>query len=280
VPRGFPKDSVRAAEMNEARRVRMLGQKRPGSSGGGQRKGLTNEDIYGKEKALEISDKIRANWKPAAEAGKYVRTPEMLVRQSSVHTGIGKGLPKSAETKARMKAFWTSERRARRAEESRRRMAERTEHPHGWHISEESRLRRSESAKGRPHPWQVGKPLKEETKRKIAEARKINNPGFLVQCRKQTSSLEEAVSAFLAVAGIFHFRQFQIGQYFTDIFVPSWNTVIECDGAFWHGTREDKVRAKKRDDFILWQGVELLHLPESVIRDDDKFVAVMKEYFK
>lgn len=48
------------------------------------------------------------------------------------------------------------------------------------------------------------------------------------------NSLEREMSAILSELGIKHKRQKTLGYYAFDFYLPDVNTLIECDGTFWH----------------------------------------------
>ena len=77
-----------------------------------------------------------------------------------------------------------------------------------------------------------------------------------------------------------NFIEFEKEKYFSglggfvDFYVPKYNIVIECDGAYWHGLPGAKERDERRDKFLLGVGINVLRLPEENINNDwDNVVA-------
>jgi very-short-patch-repair endonuclease len=79
------------------------------------------------------------------------------------------------------------------------------------------------------------------------------------------SPIELVVRAVLDALGVSYEAQYPIGRYVADIYVPSHNLVVECDGHGWHGGRED--HDARRDTFMRERGHAVLRLPEAAIRD-------------
>jgi very-short-patch-repair endonuclease len=119
---------------------------------------------------------------------------------------------------------------------------------------------------------------------RLSEQKKVFNPGATTNYPGKRSGIELRVEKFLTIIGVPFFPQFQIGQYFCDFLVPVWNTVIECDGTYWHSPTVEKrhpgmlEHGRRREEFILQQGVEVLHLPESVIKDPEVLLSTMQEF--
>jgi len=106
----------------------------------------------------------------------------------------------------------------------------------------------SERVKGKNNPM-YGKTHSEATRAKL---RKINAKQFskpenrkkhalltIKQIKsgktgKRNNGLEKSVSALLETLGIKHEAQFAIETYVFDFWLPEHNTLIECDGTFWH----------------------------------------------
>ena len=104
----------------------------------------------------------------------------------------------------------------------------------------------------------------EETKRKIilARAKQI----FPLE----DTSIEVKIQNFLKQLGIEFFTHQHMSikhSYRCDIFIPSINLVIECDGMYWHkyptGTEVDHIRTKE----LLQKGFRILRLWEFEIKD-------------
>ena len=55
------------------------------------------------------------------------------------------------------------------------------------------------------------------------------------------------------------------GSYRVDIYVPSRELVIECDGEYWH---QDKAKQRKRDSYLRRQGLSVWHFPGRLIKSN------------
>lgn len=133
-----------------------------------------------------------------------------------------------------------------------------------------------------------GKPLSEATKKKISESNRKTHKEKWAKipkderykmlenwiksgCSKnKDTSIEIAVQNELNILGIKFEKQKHIGPYFVDIFIPSHNVAIECDGDYWHSFEDRKERDRLRDEWLESQGVVVLRLPEYAIKKDVK----------
>jgi very-short-patch-repair endonuclease len=155
---------------------------------------------------------------------------------------------------------------------------------HGAHsdVSKE-KMRAAKLANPTRH-W-LGKkrgPCSEETKQKMREAKKKSgfapSPETRRLARKlQGTKIECRISEYLRDAGIPYFSQFIVGTYACDFVIPMWNVAIECDGTFWHtGRYANPKREKRRDAFITAQGIDVVRIPEEVIKDDARLLITMQ----
>lgn len=133
-----------------------------------------------------------------------------------------------------------------------------------------------------------GNPLSEATKKKISESNRKTHKEKWAKipkderykmlenwiksgCSKnKDTSIEIAVQNELNILGIKFEKQKHIGPYFVDIFIPSHNVAIECDGDYWHSFEDRKERDRLRDEWLESQGVVVLRLPEYAIKKDVK----------
>lgn len=133
-----------------------------------------------------------------------------------------------------------------------------------------------------------GNPLSEATKKKISESNRKTHKEKWAKipkderykmlenwiksgCSKnKDTSIEIAVQNELNILGIKFEKQKRIGPYFVDIFIPSHNVAIECDGDYWHSFEDRKERDRLRDEWLESQGVVVLRLPEYAIKKDVK----------
>lgn len=125
---------------------------------------------------------------------------------------------------------------------------------------------------------QRGKRVSEDFKKRMKESRaKQVFP-------KKDSSIEVKIQNFLKQLNIEFFTHQYIREvehgYQCDIFVPSLNLVIECDGDYWHkyptGRDIDHIRTKE----LIEKGFKVLRLWESEINimDIDKFREQIDKY--
>lgn len=204
------------------------------------RRGLTLKEEYGDEKAKEIKEKMSKSAKKAYIEG---RKPQLLLGR--------KGHPFSEELKRKI-----SERMRNKNPmdnfESRQKISV-------------TRIQRG-VAKGEKNPM-YGKTHSEEVKRKQRELR-------AKQIFPLKNSLPEIkIQNFLKQLGISFLTHKNIPEiehsYQCDIFIPSLNLVIECDGNYWHKyplLREiDKIRTGE----LLSQGFKVLRFWENEIETMD-----------
>lgn len=144
------------------------------------------------------------------------------------------------------------------------------------------------------------RPRSEETRRKMSETRKrqlrdperlkrhgammrerwaamtperrqqICLPGRLacyekVRLRKPTS-IEVAVAEVLERIGIQFETQVLFKYYVADIYLPNHDTIIECDGDYWHASAKVKAQDKRRDGWFAAHGIRTIRLKEYDIR--------------
>jgi very-short-patch-repair endonuclease len=84
---------------------------------------------------------------------------------------------------------------------------------------------------------------------------------------KGETSIEETVREYLTVNHIRCLRQYQVGKYFADLYIPDHNLVIEVDGEYWHGKKGKPANViETRERYFAQQGFYVLHIPESAIK--------------
>jgi len=129
---------------------------------------------------------------------------------------------------------------------------------------------------GKNNPF-YGKKHTQESIKEIRDARANQNFSFY------NSSIELKIQGFLKRLGIEHFTHFCINNiehsYSSDIFIPSMNLVIECDGDYFHGNtklfpteklNKKQLEQKQRDEFrnkeLVEKGYNMLRLWENEIK--------------
>lgn len=78
----------------------------------------------------------------------------------------------------------------------------------------------------------------------------------------KTSLLEIIVSQILKEKSINFEFQKEINGYYPDFYLPDYNLILECDGAYWH---QDKDRDRKKDEWRLTNGYNIIRLQEKDI---------------
>lgn len=90
-------------------------------------------------------------------------------------------------------------------------------------------------------------------------------------CHSSPTKLEKTMHQHLRKAGVRFQSQKSFRPYFVDIFIPSLNMVVECDGAYWHNTQKARVSDHKRDRYLISRyGVRVVRVPEKSIRGNPK----------
>lgn len=82
------------------------------------------------------------------------------------------------------------------------------------------------------------------------------------------STLEVAVEKTLKKLGMDYIPQKRIGRFLCDFYLPNMNTVIECDGEYWHSLPKVIERDKRKNKEIARRGMVMIRLTESAIRED------------
>lgn len=154
------------------------------------------------------------------------------------------------------------------------------------HIEADNKLERRRKLSGVNH-YNYGKHRSEETKRKISVSKKITDkmtkderliymlPAIQASQRANPSSIEKTICKVLGEVGIKYKTQvpFNCGRFIADIFIPSKNLILECNGDYWHNYRIFPERSKRDESFEEYaknKGYRLVWLWESEIRKNPK----------
>lgn len=115
--------------------------------------------------------------------------------------------------------------------------------------------------------------------KKISDAHKDKYPseyyremGLKGITKQQThhTSIEMIVYQELKNRGILFEEQHIInGKFLVDVYIPSLNLVIECDGDYWHSLDVVQKRDKAKNAYLTKCGFNLLRLPEYRIRNGE-----------
>ena len=103
---------------------------------------------------------------------------------------------------------------------------------------------------------------------------------FKYQSLKETS-IEKIIRDFLESNNITHRTQYHIGRFIADFYIPNINTIIECNGDFWHANPKlydsnnlhkiqikNTERDKRKDIFVKSKGMDLIILWEYDINNN------------
>ena len=159
---------------------------------------------------------------------------------------------------------FSKESRKKMSQHALKRFSNKENSPHyGKSPSVETRLKISKALKGRTLE-QLHPPKKaEQIRKKIKKARE--KQVFPLQ----DTSIEIKIQNFLKKLGIEFFTHQHMNikhSYRCDIFIPSFNLVIEADGNYWHkyptGTEIDHIRTKE----LVQKGFRVLRLWEKDIK--------------
>ncbi len=159
-----------------------------------------------------------------------------------------------------------------------KRFSKKENHPHYGKKRPEVGKKISRALKGRTLEDYHSKEKCEEIREKIKLARSYQI------FPKEDTKIELKIQGFLEELKIEYIKHFYMkyikSHYRCDIFIPSKNMVIECDGTWWHGDpryydkkeltkkqQEQKIRDKLRTDQLVQQGFNVIRLWEDDIKD-------------
>ncbi len=218
-----------------------------------------NHPFHGRYHSEETKQKIRL------ARAKQVNTKESNKRRSETL----KGRTFSEESKEKMR------------QHALKRFSKKENHPfYGKKRPEVGRIN-SEKFKGITYDERHGKKKSKEIRQKLSEKRALQILPFY------DTKIELKIQGFLEELGITYLKQFYVkeikNKYRCDIFVPSFNLIIEVDGDYFHGNpkfyskkeltkkqQEQKIRDKLRTDQLIQQGFRVIRLWEDDIKDMTK----------
>lgn len=202
-----------------------------------------NHPFYGKKHSEETKAKIRL------ARAKQINTQAM--NDSRSEKLKGRKFSKESIEKMRQHAL--------------KRFSDKKNHPHyGKKFSEEHKNNMSKALKGITLDERFDLERAESIRKQIRQARAKQIFPL------EDTSIEVKVQDFLKQLGIEYFTHQHMPiehSYRCDIFIPSFNLVIECDGQYWHqyptGTHIDKIRTTE----LINKGFKVLRLWEFEIND-------------
>jgi very-short-patch-repair endonuclease len=101
-------------------------------------------------------------------------------------------------------------------------------------------------------------------------------PGRRAAQMASPSSLEVTVAGWLTRLAIAFERQFEVGPYHADFYVPSRRLVIECDGTYWHNLPGIREKDMRRDAWLRSNGYEVLRLSDVEIKNGQALVRLQE----
>jgi very-short-patch-repair endonuclease len=223
----------------------------------------------------ETKEKLRAAW----ERGREARVAQMRERWADPsYRARHKDVMSSDDVRAKLSA--SAKARCEKPEERDRLAAIATE----FMTKPESRALYSERSKGmwadpvkrdefvtaRKQEWsgnaerrqRLSEQMKEQWRDISLSDKRLK--GWLERVTRP-SKLERMVHVILDALSIAYVSQKQIGKVFVDIFVPSANLIIECDGEYWHSRPGRKESDARREALLVARGYTVLRLPEADI---------------
>lgn len=84
---------------------------------------------------------------------------------------------------------------------------------------------------------------------------------------KGESSIERKVRYALQKAHISFLQEAKIGKYRADFLLPQHNTIIECDGDYWHKIPGIKERDERKNEFLASLKYSIFRFTEKTIRE-------------
>lgn len=107
-------------------------------------------------------------------------------------------------------------------------------------------------------------------KERIKRSKNFSKAGFLASLFANPSSIEKAIYKVLDNLNIKYETQYKIGNWFADIYIPSKNLIIECNGDYWHSLPHRIKRDKKFQKYCDENNYKLIWLWESEIKENPK----------
>jgi very-short-patch-repair endonuclease len=91
---------------------------------------------------------------------------------------------------------------------------------------------------------------------------------LLTHAPHRVTRIEDRMAEALDRRGIVYGRQYRIGRYHADFFIPQWNLVLECDGDYWHSLPKHQVFDRQRDAVMREMGYQVVRIWEHAIKAD------------
>ena len=247
----------------------------------------TNEEV----EILKSNYSTKMAYEIAPTVGKSL----WAVQKKAKKLGLKKGKKRSERTKKQIsnkllgiKKNISAETRKRMGELSRKRLAERKHPPcfgKTWKVDPEKNKKRFGEI-GRHTGHKHG----EESKKRMSKSIKNGDPIKLKErCRKGAiachkalakrngpTSIEKIVINYLESINIKYLWEEIIDKFIVDLYIPSVNLVIECDGQYWHSKPERIAYDQYKTNSLINLGMDVIRLPEKTI-ENGEFVNLIKE---
>lgn len=100
-----------------------------------------------------------------------------------------------------------------------------------------------------------------------------------IQCQAgKVSKIQTQLYSLLDDLNIAYIKEFQLGPYLFDCFIPSHDLLIECNGDYWHNLSKNSARDKAKATFIseYFQQYKLHAIWEHEFKNHQKIVEVLK----
>ncbi|MDO8609571.1 MAG: DUF559 domain-containing protein [bacterium] len=102
---------------------------------------------------------------------------------------------------------------------------------------------------------------------------------FVIQTYPRKTSIEEKVEIELQKMNLEYIYQFNFkNTWVSDFCLPKYNIIIECDGDYWHSSKQVKGKDKYKDEMYRRAGFKVLRFSETVINKNiDEVIIKIKE---
>lgn len=113
--------------------------------------------------------------------------------------------------------------------------------------------------------------IKCSEKNKIKSSKRMKNGGAAKARKAQggkKSSLEIKMENFLKEIGIEYTAQKIINNHAVDFYIDKFNLIVECDGNYWHGLENQKVRDQTFNEHCITNGYNMLRFTETEIKNE------------
>lgn len=145
----------------------------------------------------------------------------------------------------------------------------------GW--TEEARNQMSKTTTGRTLPEEqrkkiaianTGKKRNKEQTEKLKE--QLYQLRINLSKHTKPTKIEIALYNYLELQNIIFEKQKKVGGGFiVDAYIPHLNLVIEADGKYWHSTLRGLETDKRKNEYLINNGYNLLRLSEDIIKSNE-----------